>query len=67
MPSVRKQLLGVTRISDRLAFLRITVMPISKLWARRKLRVLEFDMTQSGVRDITDENPSNFENTFPLV
>ena len=69
LSSIRKQLLRITGVRNRLPFLRVAnSQSVSYHGCNIKcIDALEADVTQAGVGNVTDKDPSNFEDTLPLV
>ena len=69
LSSIRKQLLRITGVRNRLPFLRVAnSQSVSYHGCNIKcIDVLEADVTQTGVGNVTDKDPSHLEDTFPLV
>jgi hypothetical protein len=65
---IRKKLLRIAGICDRLAFLRVTgVASQYTTHLAYEQIALQFDVAQVDVGDVPDENPPHFEYTLPLV
>ena len=69
LSSIRKQLLRITGVRNRLPFLRVAnSQSVSYHGCNIKcIDALEADVTQAGVGNVTDKDPSHLEDTFPLV
>ena len=69
LSSIRKQLLRITGVRHRFAFLRVATSPsvYHGCNMENRIDVLEADVTQAGVGNVTDKDPSHLEDTFPLV
>ena len=69
LSSIRKQLLRITGVRNRLPFLRVANSQSVSYHGRniKCIDVLEADVTQAGVGNVTDKDPSHLEDTFPLV
>lgn len=67
LPSIRKELLRITRVSYWLFLLSVTVEKLGHIGRRDAVYVLQTYVAQAGVRDIANEDPPDFEDALPFV
>lgn len=67
MASVREKLLGIAGVRHGLPLLRVAGLDVSGVQLNIVKNSLEFDMAKRGVGYIAHEDPTDFEDTLPLV
>jgi len=69
LSSFGKELLRVPRLSDGLSLLRVTSQNLGYWRAQRSERgyLLQFDMPQVNIGDISDKDPPYFEHSLPFI